>query len=326
MAISSQIATTPTTAIQPSALPTPTPQASALATTILSISSQPTVASGSPPPDDESIDVEENRFFFLKDQLDQQAAIHEVLLEMVNELTKALQRPTDQSTMLPPPNAPYYQPTFGHPHPYANTIDKSRQLDRVLRNLPTFSGKADENFDAYIIGVRKTLEGFAQGCTEAEKLTAVRVKITGDACELLESNDNLLTVNDLLSSLQVTFGRDQRTTIADVKQRVDESVRKFAHRLRMSLRILGWVGADDPDKPNLVSLEFFINGLLSGLSQEVRKLCPRTMGIAIDYAIQLESQRACLPADASPLPVPALTATTSFDRYHVINKYSTKLS
>jgi hypothetical protein len=102
-AISSQIATTSTTAIQPSALPTPTPQASALATTILSISSQPTVASGSPPPDDESIDVEENRFFFLKDQLDQQAAIHEVLLERVNELTKALQRPTDQSTLLPPP-------------------------------------------------------------------------------------------------------------------------------------------------------------------------------------------------------------------------------
>jgi hypothetical protein len=56
-----------------------------------------------------------------------------------------------------PTNALYYQPTLGHPHPYANTIDKSRQLDRVLRNLPTFSGKADENFDAYVIGVRKTL-------------------------------------------------------------------------------------------------------------------------------------------------------------------------
>ena len=34
----------------------------------------------------------------------------------------------------------------------------SKQLDRMLRFMPTFNGKADENYDSYPIGVRQTLE------------------------------------------------------------------------------------------------------------------------------------------------------------------------
>jgi hypothetical protein len=34
----------------------------------------------------------------------------------------------------------------------------SKQLDRMLRFMPTFNGKADENYDSYVIGVRQTLE------------------------------------------------------------------------------------------------------------------------------------------------------------------------
>lgn len=65
----------------------------------------------------------------------------------------------------------------------------------------------------------------------------------------------------------------------------------FANRLRMSLKMLGWVADENPNKPNIVSLEFFINGLLPSLSTDVRKLCPRSLDIAVDYAIQLESQK-----------------------------------
>ena len=69
----------------------------------------------------------------------------------------------------------------------------------------------------------------------------------------------------------------------------------FANRLRMNLKLLGWVGVDDSNKPNIVSLEFFINGLLLlSISSDVRKLCPRTLDIAVDYAIQIESQKATL--------------------------------
>jgi hypothetical protein len=108
-----------------------------------------------------------------------------------------------------------------------------RQLDRILRQLP--------------------IDGFGHGCTEQEKLTVVEAKIMGDARELL-GNEPLSTVEGLLSSLQVTYGKDYRSTIMDVKQKFDESVRLFAHRLRACLRTMGWV--DNPDKPNLVSREF----------------------------------------------------------------------
>ena len=36
--------------------------------------------------------------------------------------------------------------------------NNSKQLDRMLRLMPTFNGKADENYDSYVIGVRQTLE------------------------------------------------------------------------------------------------------------------------------------------------------------------------
>ena len=36
--------------------------------------------------------------------------------------------------------------------------NNSKQLDRMLRYVPTFNGKADENYDSYVIGVRQTLE------------------------------------------------------------------------------------------------------------------------------------------------------------------------
>ena len=168
----------------------------------------------------------------------------------------------------------------------------SKQLDRMLRYMPTFNGKADENYDSYVIGVRQTLDAYANDCSEGEKLSAIRVKIGGDAREVLASSGTISSVEDLLSTMHVTYGRDQRTTIADVKQKVDETVRMFANRLRMNLKLLGWVGVDDSNKPNIVSLEFFINGLLPSISSEVRKLCPRTLDIAVDYAIQIESQKA----------------------------------
>ena len=36
--------------------------------------------------------------------------------------------------------------------------NNSKQLDRLLRFMPTFNGKTDENYDSYVIGVRQTLE------------------------------------------------------------------------------------------------------------------------------------------------------------------------
>lgn len=167
----------------------------------------------------------------------------------------------------------------------------NKQMDRLLRYMPSFNGKADDNYDSYVIGVRETIESYGLQCTEKEKLSAIRVKIGGDAREVLASSGIISSVEALLNTLHLTYGRDQRKTIADVKQKSDETVRIYANRLRMNLKMLGWVGIDDPDRPNIVSLEFFINGLLPSLSNEVRKLCPRTLDIAVDYAIQLESQK-----------------------------------
>ena len=36
--------------------------------------------------------------------------------------------------------------------------NNSKQLDRMLRFMPTFNGKTDENYDSYVIGVRQTLD------------------------------------------------------------------------------------------------------------------------------------------------------------------------
>jgi len=57
--------------------------------------------------------------------------------------------------------------------------------------------------------------------------------------------------------------------IEGVKQKPDELVRVFATRLRSSLEILGW-DCPDPAKYNLVSLDYFLNGILPTLSSEVR--------------------------------------------------------
>ena len=186
----------------------------------------------------------------------------------------------------------------------------NKQLDRMLRYMPSFNGKVDENYDSYVIGVRQTLESYAKFCTEEEKLSAIRVKIGGDAREVLASSGLITSVEGLLSTMHITYGRDQRTTIADVKQKAEETVRMFANRLRMSLKMLGWVADEDPNKPNIVSLEFFINGLLPSLSNDVRKLCPRSLDIAVDYAIQLESQK-ITSNDSEKKPKPKLNNLTS---------------
>jgi hypothetical protein len=182
------------------------------------------------------------------------------------------------------------------PHEPLDALSKNgsnhfKQLDRMIRYMPSFNGKVDENYDSYVIGVRQTLEAYAIGCSEEEKLNAVRVKIGGDAREVLASSGTISSVEALLSTMHATYGRDQRTTISEVKQKLNETVRMFANRLRMNLKLLGWVGVDDPNKPNIVSLEFFINGLLPSISSDVRKLCPRNLDIAVDYAIQMESQK-----------------------------------
>ena len=172
-----------------------------------------------------------------------------------------------------------------------NTGNHSKQLDRLLRYIPAFNGRADENYDSYVIGIRQTLEAYANDCSEDEKLSAVRVKIGGDAREVLASSGTISSVEALINAMHVTYGRDQRTTIAEIKQKSEETVRMFSNRLRMNLKLLGWVGFEDPLKPNIVSLEFFINGLLPSISDSVRRLCPRNLDIAGDYAIQLESQK-----------------------------------
>ena len=85
-----------------------------------------------------------------------------------------------------------------------------------------------------------------------------------------------------------TYGKDERSLIAGVKQKPNEPVRVFATRLQSSLNILGWC-CPDPTKPNLVSLDDFLNGLLPTLSSEVRKMLPRGLDIAIDYVEGLKS-------------------------------------
>ncbi len=162
-----------------------------------------------------------------------------------------------------------------------------RFLDRMLRHMPEFNGKANDNFESYIVGVDAALV-YGVGCTEKQKLAAVKIKIGGDARQVLANFGTVETVAKLISVMRETYGQDQRSLIADVKQKSNEPVRVFATRLRSILAILGW-SSNDSQKPSLVSLEFFLNGLLPYLAADVKRMLPRTIELAINYAIQLES-------------------------------------
>ena len=163
------------------------------------------------------------------------------------------------------------------PNRQSTSLDRS--LDRMLRHMPEFNGKPDDNFESYLIGVEDALV-YGIGCTEAQRFNAVKVKIGGDAREVLAHCGIINSVTDLLAAMHQTYGKDQRSLIADVKQKISEPVRVFALRLRSILKILGW-GHHDSQKPNLVSLEFFLNGLLPSLATEVKKMLPQTLEIAI---------------------------------------------
>ena len=181
----------------------------------------------------------------------------------------------------------------GLSRPYA--LD--RQLDRMLRYMPEFNGKAEENFESYVLGAKAALV-YGVDCTVGQKLDAIKVRIGGDAREVLANCGKIETISELFSALHDTYGKDERSLIADVKQKPNEPVRVFATRLRSNLKILGW-GCHDANKPNLVSLDYFLNGLLPSLSTDVRKMLPRDLDVAVDYAIQVEGMKSALNFDSN---------------------------
>ena len=200
---------------------------------------------------------------------------------------------------------------YSHSHENSSS-ERHRILDRMIRHMPEFNGKADDNFESYIVGVDAALV-YGSGCTEEQKLAAVKIKIGGDARQVLANCGAVGTVAELISVMRETYGQDQRSLIADVKQKANEPVKVFATRLKTNLKILGW-GTTDAQTPNLVSLEFFLNGLLPSLAVEVKRLLPQSLEIAIDYAIQLEGLKTHSSIDVNKSTKSKLNIITSPDQ------------
>ena len=79
-----------------------------------------------------------------------------------------------------PITAPIVQPVYFNYHSEIIT----KEFDRILRNIPTFKGGSDENFESWMLVAEQALE-LGINCTEQQKLNSVMLRVECYAREVL---------------------------------------------------------------------------------------------------------------------------------------------
>ena len=176
------------------------------------------------------------------------------------------------------------------PSPVLNPLSgSSGEIVTLLKIMPIYNGRSDENFDSWVIVVKSALE-YGPNCTEKQKLDAIKVKIGGDAREMVNCVGVINTVDSLFVAMRHTYGRDKRAILANVKQRPDETVKMFSMRLKTAMQNLGWVESENTSD-NPISLDYFLAGLRTEISDKVKSLLPINFEFAEKYAMQLEGSK-----------------------------------
>ena len=240
-----------------------------------------------------SLDAQRSRF----DQGEQYSSPATPLIDR-NSLILTQRRGSVHDRLRPPPmtepcmdqkpSPDNWQQTLGkhnfnyNTNPLTDRLISDKADLKLLCNMPKFNGEAQDNFNSWAFGVKMVIQDYGAGCTEAQKLAAVRTHIGGRAREIVYHCGEIHTVQELLFQMDKTYARDSREVLADAKQHKDESVRVYATRLKTNLKLLGW-SSDDAAKSSVVHLDFFMKGLLPEIANKIKDLLP----ISLDHATHL---------------------------------------
>ena len=201
-----------------------------------------------------------------KQQLDEETALQKQLLDltMPNQTTKELNREPRSLTERPSQQFQY--------------------LSTICKMLPKFSGEKTENFEGWVMNTRLLLGNVH--LSDKDKTTAVLLKIEGAARKIVENASSIITIEDILSALDATYGQDEMYFLADTKQKPDEPAKIFLARLKTNLNLLGF---QDQKKTEQVLLDYFLTGLLPSLADRIKSICPYNLDHALKLAMRLES-------------------------------------
>ncbi len=181
-----------------------------------------------------------------------------------------------------------------HSSSHINKFDYSK----ITKNLPRFRGQDDDHFEAWMTNVRLFLREQCEHLTEHQKVTAVLLRIEGYPRFILSGKD-FKSVKDIFKALKHTYGQDELTMLANIRQLPEESVRVYYSRLKTNL---GLLGHHDTTKGKRIYLNYFLTGLLPRLKTQVENLMPQRLEDALAFAISFESKNAATDSKKSKKP------------------------
>ena len=163
-----------------------------------------------------------------------------------------------------------------------------RNYDKISKNIPKFKGGPDDHFEAWMTNVDLYLRNQCSTLTENQKLTAVLLKIEGYPRLILKGiKKNLKSVKDIFKALKQTYGQDELTMLANIRQLPEEPVRVYYSRLKTNL---GLLGHNDTTKGQRIYLNYFLTGLLPKLRSQVENLMPQRLEDALALANSFENK------------------------------------
>jgi hypothetical protein len=210
--------------------------------------------------------------------------MNEKILELTSyvDAMKKTNTSNNQNSVPSSPSSPSIQSPLS-----VSQKEIQKEIDRMLKIMPSFKGDSDDNFESWQLSVKQCLS-YGRNCSEQQKLDVVRTKIGGHALQTLEHEGELNTIEAVFKSLKKTYGKDQRAIISNVKQLPTETVKLYSVRLKNNLRELGI--KEDPASPSVIALDYFVSGLLPAISKRVKTLLPETYAAAEGYAFQIECE------------------------------------
>ena len=87
-------------------------------------------------------------------------------------------------------------------------------------------------------------------------------------------------MEDILTTLASAYGEDEMDLVSNTKQRAEEPVKAYFVRLKTNLHLMGF---EESNKSESVLLDYFLEGLLPSLAEQVKSLYPYN----IDHALKL---------------------------------------
>ena len=171
----------------------------------------------------------------------------------------------------------------------------SQAIDRTISRISYFSGNKDEDFSIWFDDLKDALKKYS--INEEEKILLLKSKLKGDARYTFEGFQPHVTqtLEKIGQAMETVFGiahdtREWLNKLNETKQKQSESIHVFAHRIsRMVLKAYPET-KNVMETNNKLSIDYFLRGLNDDIGEQVSILKPKTLEIAIEQAMRIESK------------------------------------